>query len=107
MLVAGGHRVISVATASQALQMCAMLGNDIKLVLTDVFLTDWRGPELVARLRESRPDLLAMFMSGDSHGNRSTGTHPFLLKPFSKQQLLAEIARVLPPLVPDVVAAFA
>ena len=97
MLVAGGHRVISVATASQALQMCAMLGNDIKLVLTDVFLTDWRGPELVARLREARPDMLALFMSGDNLGNRSTGHDPFLQKPFSKQQLLAEVARVLSP----------
>ncbi|MDQ2952404.1 MAG: EAL domain-containing protein [Chloroflexota bacterium] len=107
MLVAGGHRVISVATASQALQMCSMLGNDIKLVLTDVFLTDWRGPDLVARLREKRPDLLAMFMSGDSLGNRTTGADSFLQKPFSKQQLLAEVARVLPPSVNEPVAAIA
>ena len=77
--------------------MCAMLGNDIKLVLTDVFLSDWRGPDLIARLRETRPEMLAMFMSGDSLGNRSTGTDPFLQKPFSKQQLLAEVARVLAP----------
>lgn len=104
MLVAGGHRVISVASASQALQMCSMPGNDINLVLTDVFLTDWRGPELVARLREARPDLLAMFMSGDSLGSRTTGTDPFLQKPFSQQQLLAEVARVLPPSVHEPLA---
>ena len=93
MLTSGGFQVISAATASEALQIYAAQGENINLVLTDMHLTDWRGHELAARLREVKPDLRIVFMSGDSRESKNAGSDPFLVKPFSKRELLEEISQ--------------
>ena len=93
MLTSGGFQVISAATASEALQIYAAQGEHINLVLTDMHLTDWRGHELAARLREVKPDLRIVFMSGDSRESKNAGSDPFIVKPFSKRELLEEISQ--------------
>jgi CheY-like chemotaxis protein len=87
-LTANGYRVIDAATASEALQMQSTHGEEIDVVLTDMYLSDWRGTELAARLRQRKPGLRVIFMSGDSQADMILGTDRFLAKPFTKQQLL-------------------
>ena len=95
MLTANGYRVIDAATASEALQMQATHGEEIDVVLTDMYLSDWRGTELAARLRQRKPGLRVIFMSGDSQADMIVGTDCFLAKPFSKQQLLSGVMEAL------------
>jgi EAL domain-containing protein (putative c-di-GMP-specific phosphodiesterase class I)/CheY-like chemotaxis protein/GGDEF domain-containing protein len=95
MLSAGGFQVLSVGSASEALQVYAGHREEISVVLTDMHLTDWRGHELAKRLREWRPELRVVFMSGDATELRNAGTAPFLQKPFSKHELLSGIGQAL------------
>ena len=95
MLSAGGFQVIPAATASEALQIYAAQHGSIELVLTDMHLTDWRGHELAARMREMRPDLRVVFMSGDARELSNAGADQFLVKPFSKRELLDGISGAL------------
>ena len=95
MLSAGGFQVLSVGSASEALRVYAGHRDEITLVLTDMHLTDWRGHELAKRLREWRPELRVVFMSGDATELRNAGESPFLQKPFSKHDLLSGIGQAL------------
>jgi len=95
MLSSGGFQVISAATASEALQIYSAQSGDISLVLTDMHLTDWRGHELAARLREVHPELRVVFMSGDAGEMSNAGADRFLVKPFSKRELLEGIKEAI------------
>lgn len=95
ILSAQGYRVLHAATASEALRICAELDGNIGLLLTDMFLSDWRGNELAAHLRRSYPDLKIMFMSGDPDGEKRAGTDVFLAKPFSNRDLVDHVAAAL------------
>jgi EAL domain-containing protein (putative c-di-GMP-specific phosphodiesterase class I)/CheY-like chemotaxis protein len=95
MLSANGYRVLDAGTASEALQMVSTHGEQIDVVLTDMYLSDWRGTELAARLRQTKPELRVIFMSGDSKADMIIGTDKFLAKPFTKQQLLTGMMEAL------------
>jgi diguanylate cyclase (GGDEF)-like protein len=95
MLSAGGFQVISAATASEALQIYSAQKDSVDLVLTDMHLTDWRGHELAARMREISPQLRVVFMSGDTSELRNAGSDQFLAKPFSRSELLEGVGQAL------------
>ncbi|MGH2492643.1 MAG: EAL domain-containing protein [Candidatus Limnocylindria bacterium] len=90
-----GFNVLHAATASEALRISTEHGAAIDLVVTDIFLTDWRGHELAARLRETHPDLKFLFVSGDPKAGDLVQGAQFLAKPFSKQQLIDRVGIVL------------
>jgi diguanylate cyclase (GGDEF)-like protein len=95
ILSADGFRVIHAATASEALRLCGEYGGQLDLVLSDVFLTDWRGFELADHLRKQYPTLKVMLMSGDPHARELTGDTPLLAKPFTKRDLIDGVRAVL------------
>ena len=77
------------------------LGLDpIDLLVTDVVMPRLDGPSLVREVRQTRPDLKVIFISGyaeDSFRKRlgeDTGIH-FLPKPFSLKQLAGKVKEVL------------
>jgi len=92
-----GYDVVAAADAATAL-MLLRGRSDIRLLLTDVVLTNGpSGPELAADVRQLRPDLKVLFMSG--HIQDTAGFHEqlqrdahFLPKPFRKEEL-ARIVR--------------
>ena len=90
-----GLNVLHAATASEALRICTEQRGAIDLVVTDIFLTDWRGHELAGRLREMQPGAKFLFVSGDPRASDLVKDAPFLAKPFSKQQLIDSVASVL------------
>jgi len=70
------------------------------LVVSDVIMPEMSGPELVARLRESRPGLRVLYMSGyaaESIAERATiGSQALLLfKPFTIQSLAHGVRQAL------------
>jgi len=90
-----GYNVLHAATASEALRVCAEHRDAIDLVVTDIYLTDWRGHELAGRLRELQPTAKFLFVSGDPAACDLVKDFPFLAKPFSKQQLIDSVGSVL------------
>jgi len=74
--------------------------NGYDLLLTDVVMPKMRGGELARRLREGRPDLKVLFMSGYPDSSSllagESGTNPpFLQKPFMIDGLARKVREVL------------
>jgi len=59
-----GYVVFTAASAKEALDIFAEKGQDIRLVFSDVVLTDKPGPELVEALVAMKPDLHILLSSG-------------------------------------------
>jgi diguanylate cyclase (GGDEF)-like protein len=95
ILSSQGYNVLHAATASEALRICTEQRGAIDLVVTDIFLTDWRGHELAGRIREMQPAARFLFVSGDPTASALVKGAPFLAKPFSKQQLIDRVGLVL------------
>jgi FixJ family two-component response regulator len=98
-LVGLGYNVISGCSGEEALATADQLEGEIGLLLTDVVMPKTSGRELAEKLRELRPSIKTIFMSGyvdDSvlrHGVE--GTHLFLQKPFMLSEMAAKIREVL------------
>ena len=92
-----GYGVEAVGTAEEVLSSWS--DKAVDLLLTDVMLPGQTGVELATALREQRPDLKVLYMSGNvsnpaaRESVRSPGTR-FLAKPFSRATLL-EVIRSL------------
>jgi PAS domain S-box-containing protein len=91
-----GCSVIEAATADEARRICVSHEEPIDLVLLDVVLPDARGDVLVRQLRDLRPTLKVVQMSGYPAGALTpSGAFPeqLLTKPFSPAELRAAVAR--------------
>ncbi|HKU27869.1 MAG TPA: response regulator [Candidatus Sulfotelmatobacter sp.] len=102
-LVAGvlkkaGYRVLEAGDGVEALTVTEQ-EEEIDLVVTDVVMPRMGGPELVQKLRDKRPDLPVIFMSGYTKGaaleNVNLGSNTFLLsKPFTMEALAHKVKEV-------------
>jgi CheY-like chemotaxis protein len=59
-----GYRVLSAATAAQALDVATRNSGQIDALITDVVLPDMRGPEISRRLAQAFPNLRILYVSG-------------------------------------------
>jgi PAS domain S-box-containing protein len=95
-----GYSVLEAAGAKEALRIARNLEYAVDIVLTDVVMPDMSGPELVRRIREVRPGLKALCMSGYTdetvlrHGILEGGM-AFLQKPITPDMLLRKVRGVL------------
>jgi two-component system cell cycle sensor histidine kinase/response regulator CckA len=88
------------AVATSGSQALAMWRDDIDLLLTDCVMPDLQGYELASRLRERKPDLKVIFMSGNTvesieGGNTWKEGVNFLQKPFELGELIQLVAHAL------------
>jgi PAS domain S-box-containing protein len=94
-----GYRVLQAAKGIDALRMLQQHDGAINLILADIVLPDMSGKEVVDRLRQSRPDLKAVFMSGyGGAASTQAALAPnavFLEKPFSPAALLGAVRETL------------
>ena len=89
VLQAQGHTVLTASDGRRALE--AMRGERIDLLISDVAMPVLRGPDLAATVRQLRPGLPVLLMSGSE---RPDG-YPFIAKPFRPQGLLAAVDAAL------------
>ncbi len=95
-----GYRVLAASRPAEALSIAEAFDGSIDLVITDVVMPGMNGRELVERLRETRPGLRCLFVSGytadviEHRGVLEAGVH-FLPKPFTAADLGSKVSEVL------------
>ncbi len=97
ILARNGYQVLQAGSGAEALEVAASAVFDT--LLTDVVMPQMSGPELAERIRQMRPDMRVLFMSGYSQGilgaSQGLGEGVVLLdKPFSEQSLLDKLAEL-------------
>lgn len=91
-----GYKVLSATNCSQAITRIKEHQGAVDLILSDIIMPDMNGIELITILREKRPKLKAIFMSGytNSMAVESVGMDidtVFLQKPFTFEDLARKI----------------
>lgn len=95
-----GYTVLEARNGAEALRIYETREGEIDLVLTDILMPEMGGQELVEQLRERRPGLRVVFMSGyaeralTTNGSIPQGTG-YLEKPFTVETLMRRVREVL------------
>lgn len=102
ILAGHGYTVLVASDPSLALRTCEAHDGTIDLILTDVVMPGFSGPELVERARAVRPGLRALYMSGypEDFLARRHSVHEnveIIGKPFTAESLLRTVRLVLEP----------
>ena len=88
-----GFRVITAGDGEEALEIFQQQPHAISLLLTDIMMPKMNGLDLADRLRQLRPELPVLFISGNPEpGSRTLG---YLAKPFTKTQLMSRVRQAL------------
>jgi PAS domain S-box-containing protein len=101
VLMQAGYRVITATNGSEAATLFASRAAEIALVITDLDMPHLDGAALIRVVRTFRPTLKVLVISG--HPNRDDGAKPenfasaILTKPFTADQLLHHVHRLLSP----------
>lgn len=88
-----GYRVIE-APSAEAAEALAHVDGGMDMLVTDVVLGGAPGPLLVGRLRSERPDLPALYLTGQASGPWTDGV-PVLRKPYTEEALARAVLKGL------------
>jgi len=99
-LESGGYTVIEARDGAEALKKVEHHESSIDLLITDMVMPGMTGQELTARLKQSRPEIRVLYMSGYSEraaadAARGDSSMRLLAKPFSRWALLRAIHEIL------------
>jgi CheY-like chemotaxis protein len=103
LLEAAGFEVVEAASGGVALRT---LGSEaVEVVLTDIFMPDIDGIELIHALRRPSPDLPIVAMSGGGYDDgkdvlavaRLFGAAGIVQKPLTRRKLVGAIRRAIGP----------
>jgi two-component system cell cycle sensor histidine kinase/response regulator CckA len=95
-----GYNVVEASGGEEALEIVESDKVKIDLIITDVVMPNMDGPTMVRHVKELKPDLAVIFMSGYAeeafrrNDQNSEDIH-FLPKPFGLKQLAAKVKEVL------------
>jgi PAS domain S-box-containing protein len=92
-----GYRVLLVSSGAEALEL-ARKAEPIHLLLTDVVMPGMSGTALAGQLKELRPDLRLLFMSGyaaDETALSGAALDNFIQKPFTPESLARRVREIL------------
>ena len=97
-LIAAGYRVFTAPGVAEALEI--LEGTVLDLVITDLKMPKVSGLDLVRHVRENFKDTEVMMITGYPSIERAvnaikTGAEEFLAKPFTDEELLSAVQRVL------------
>jgi response regulator RpfG family c-di-GMP phosphodiesterase len=95
-----GYNILEAANGIEALRMSQNYAQEIHLVITDVVMPGMGGKTLVSRLKEQRPVIKSLFITGYtdnaiSHHGVLDSNIDFLQKPFSREGLIRKAREVL------------
>lgn len=96
ILVNKGYNVLEAADADIALSLLQKKENKVDLIISDVMMPGMSGPEFVAKVREDKPNLRAILMSGYAEDILEDDDYAlehidFLSKPFSPDVLASKV----------------
>ena len=102
-LVRAGYKVIEARNGVEALELAGIHEGAIDLVLTDSMMPEMGGAELARRLRQERPDIRIVMMSGYTEdvlgGERAADAEVpgrfFIEKPFTRAELMTVLRSAL------------
>jgi CheY-like chemotaxis protein len=100
VLSSGGYHVLEARDGEQALQIAAAHPDTIHLLVTDLVMPHLTGRQLAATLKQSRPNLKVLLISGyadqaaPANGGSATNG-AFLQKPFSPTVLARKVRQLL------------
>jgi PAS domain S-box-containing protein len=100
MLTLNGYKVLTAADGPQALELATHHLGDIDLLVSDVVMPRMLGREVADRMRELKPELRVLYISGyaqpvlGAQGRLDPGVE-LLEKPFSEPALLIKVRHVL------------
>ncbi|GAA3927176.1 ATP-binding protein [Actinoplanes auranticolor] len=100
IFVRSGYHVITAPSGVEAVALAARYEGDIHLLLTDVVMPNMLGKEVAERIRQARPDIEVLFMSGyaqpvlASQGRLDPGVN-LIEKPFSAKAIIEKAGRIL------------
>ena len=95
-----GYRVMETGSPADALAMSASHEGELHLLLTDMVMPEMSGRELAALIRDARPEVRVLYMSGYPAGEQ-VGAEPlvvdnnFISKPMTLQSLGQMVRKVL------------
>ena len=95
-----GYRVLEACDGNQALRLSDQSADEIQLLLTDVVMPGISGRTLADQLKQKRPDIKVVFMSGYT-GQQVGGKEilepgsAFLQKPFTREGLARKVREAL------------
>jgi CheY-like chemotaxis protein len=92
VLVQAGYTVLEAPQGRAALDLVQRHRGRLDIVITDIGLPEMDGHELGRRLREERPDVPVLYMSGYGDAD-SVG--PLLRKPFAPDVLVHKVNELL------------
>lgn len=100
LLRGAGHTVLTATDGLEALELGRRELASLDLVISDVLMPRMNGTEVTRLLRQERPDLPVIHVSGHPHdaaGNRlvEADDGPLIQKPFQAAELLAAVADAL------------
>ncbi|TDQ84404.1 two-component system cell cycle sensor histidine kinase/response regulator CckA [Dongia mobilis] len=95
-----GYKVLEARSGEAALEIMNEQVDGIDLIISDVVMPNMDGPTLIKLVRQRRPDLKVIFISGyaedDFRRKIDAGEEAhFLMKPFTLKQLAAKVKDVL------------
>ena len=95
-----GYRIFEARDGAEAMAIAQRHQGDLDLVLTDVVMPQMGGIELAVRLREERPEIRVLFMSGYAHRAGWTeadlpGGAAFLEKPFGPDEVTRRVREAI------------
>ena len=100
VLQAHGYTVLEADGADDAINISRGYRDQIELLVTDVVMPGANGPALALEIREARPGIRMLFMSGYTEETMEqygfTSRHAgFIQKPFSANALARKVRQVL------------
>jgi two-component system cell cycle sensor histidine kinase/response regulator CckA len=97
MLTREGYTVLTAKDGQEALRTCQAFQDPLHLLLTDMLMPHLDGMTLTARVKELRPQIKVILMTGFTIDEILTGNRPdaMLRKPFVPPTLLKCIKKVL------------
>jgi CheY-like chemotaxis protein len=90
-----GHEVVTVYSGLAAIAVVERQDVDVDVAVLDVLIPEISGDAVAVRLRQLKPGLPIALMTGNGAGFTKGVGLPVLRKPFTKEELLETVERLL------------